>query len=139
MNKTKKTTQILKISNDVFTQRKRVIKMLYEAREILGIDLPRIKVRIAKYEELKDKKILGRCFINQNYITISEDMSNWTDDYLRGVVWHELGHAYFNAQHDDKCPLMSAYCNEAQDRNNLIIAFKKLASKFKTNDCLKVA
>jgi hypothetical protein len=102
----KKTEKILEMNDLLFIQRKRVIAILYEARSILKMNLPRIKVRIVEFEKRKNEIVLGRCFINKDYITISKDITNWSDDFLRSVVWHELAHAFFNAQHDETCPLM---------------------------------
>lgn len=117
--------KILEMTNDLFIQRRRVIQMLYDARKIINQDLPRIKVRIVDFEE--EKNTLGQCYINKDFITISKDLSNWDDDYLRHVVWHELAHAYFNAKHDETCPLMHPNINKAKDKQILTKALKKYA------------
>lgn len=130
-----KKTKILEMNDALFVQRRRVINMLYDARKVIGKELPRIKVRIAEYEKRKGEKVLGRCFIDKDYITISGECSDWSDDYLRQVVWHELGHAYWNAKHDEKCPLMHPYQNETVPRSVLVKALKKIAGT-KTEDAL---
>ena len=121
--------KILEMNDTLFVQRKRVMTMLYEAREILQMDLPRIKVRIVEFEKRKDDYVLGRCYIDKNFITISKEMTEWSDDYLRAVVWHELGHAYFNAKHDEKCPLMHPHMVDLKKSSRAVLAtaLKKLA------------
>ena len=114
--------KILKMTKDLFTQRQRVMDMLYDARNILNTKLPYIKVRIVDFEE--QDKVLGKCFIDKDYITISKDLISWNDDYLREVVWHELAHAYFNAKHDEVCPLMAPKLSNAHSREVLVEALK---------------
>ena len=125
----KKKAEVIPMSDTLFIQRRRVITMLYEARSVLGMELPRIKVRIVEFEKRDNEKVLGRCFIDKDYITISKEMVNWSDDFLRSVVWHELGHAYFNAKHDLTCPLMHPHCNEVKTKATLIKALKKISQR----------
>lgn len=113
---------VLKMDSDLFTQRKRVIKMVHEARSVLGMDLPWIKVRIVSYEEAN---ILGVCTYNKDYVTISEKLKDWDDNYLRHVVWHELCHAYFTTRHDESCILMRAVLTKPGTKAELIKALKK--------------
>jgi hypothetical protein len=125
----KKKSDVIKMSDELFIQRRRIITMLYEAKAVLNMSLPRIKVRIVDYEKHDTYKILGRCFIDKDYITISKDMTNWTDDFLRSVVWHELAHAYFNAKHDMTCPLMHPHCMEAKNKETLALALKRISKR----------
>ena len=85
---------------NIFEQRKRVMKHIYEARQLLGGDLPRIDVKIL---ELKPDQ-LG--FGYKNTIEISHECRHWREDVLRLVVWHELAHAWFSSPHDEDCLLM---------------------------------
>jgi hypothetical protein len=117
--------KIIKMTDSLFIQRRRVMDMLYEAREVLSMELPRIKIRIVDFEE--EKNTLGLCYIDQNYITISKSIDSWDEDYLRHIVWHELAHAYFNAKHDEKCPLMHPIANLGQKKALLTKALKKIA------------
>ena len=119
--------KIIKMNDDLFLQRRRVMTMLYDAHKVLNVDLPRIKVRLVDFE--KEMHVLGKCFINKNYITISKEIVNWDENFLRHVVWHELAHAYFNAKHDEKCPLMNPIVNTGRNRDILIRALKKWARK----------
>lgn len=95
--------QVLKMTDELFTQRRRVITQLYAARKVIGKELPRIKVRIVKFDS---RSTLGVCFIDKDFISISSDLTQWNDEKLRFIVWHELGHAYFRASHDENCVLM---------------------------------
>jgi hypothetical protein len=117
--------RVLEMTNSLFRQRRRVIEMLYEARDIIGKPLPRIKVRIVDFQ--KEGHVLGRCFIDRDYITISKELADWSDTLLRHVVWHELGHAYFSAKHNDKCPLMAPSVTTGAPREELAKALKKLS------------
>ena len=85
---------------------------LYEAREVLQGEFPWIKTRIVEFDE---RNVLGRCALGKNWISISAEMERWNDDQLRLVVWHELGHAYFNVGHDAASVIMRAKV----DLNNL--------------------
>ncbi len=119
--------RILKMTTDLFLQRRRVIEMLYEAHKVLKMDLPRIKVRLVDFEN--ERHVLGKCFINKNYITISKEMTNWSDNFLRHIVWHELAHAYFNAKHDKKCPLMNPIVRNEHSRDVLVKALKQCSRR----------
>jgi hypothetical protein len=92
------------MDDPLFAQRRRVIDCLYDAKRVLGVDLPRVKVRIVDYDEAKT---LGLCHIGKDHITVSGDVFNWSDEKLRHIVWHELAHAWFNAKHDPANPLMA--------------------------------
>lgn len=118
--------KILPMTDKLFAHRRRVIAMLYEARDLLKMELPRIKVRIVDFE---NDRTLGLCFIDKDYITISQDLVNWNDTFLREIVWHELAHAYFNAKHDEKCILMrpTRSLDSQVSKARLARAFKKVA------------
>jgi predicted metal-dependent hydrolase len=122
-----KTETDLTMTEELFIQRQRVIKIINEAKDILNIPLPWLKVRIVSYSS----NTLGRCWIEQNFITISKEMNNWEENYLRSVVWHELCHAYFGTAHDDKCILMAPTLDKPGTKEELIKALKKHSKNFK--------
>ena len=98
-----KGDRVLDSDKAVSDQRKRVIKAIYEAQEILGGKLPWIQIRIAEHSQTNK---LGCSYNGKQFITISDKVDSWDDVKLRHVVWHELVHAYFDYGHNDKCPLM---------------------------------
>jgi len=114
----------LVMTEALFKQRQRIISLLNEAKQILGIQLPWLKVRMVSYEETKT---LGLCWIKQDWISISEKMVSWDENYLRHVVWHELCHAYFNTKHQEDCILMNAILTKPGSKEDLIKALKKHA------------
>lgn len=69
--------EVLKMTDELFKFRKRVIGFLYEARTIIsneiGRELPRIKVRIVDYLN-KGHGVLGKCHVGDNYVTVSKDL-----------------------------------------------------------------
>jgi len=88
----------LQMNDDVYALRRKVIELIYEAKEL--DDLPRIEVRITE----DDKEILGQGRMNQNIIWISRRAV--TEFNLRPIVYHEILHAVYGVPHDEKCPLM---------------------------------
>lgn len=112
------------MNEDLFVQRQRIITLLYEAKNILKIELPRIKVRIVDFEN--EDTTLGKCFINKDYITVSHKLTAWDENYLRLVVWHELAHAYFNAVHEETCPLMSPIARNNISKDQLVKSLLKV-------------
>ena len=113
--------KILNMTPELFKFRKRIIKLLYEAREVLGTELPRIKVRIVEFTK---ENTLGMCFIDKDYITISLKMAPESENVLRQVVWHELAHAYFKAPHKAGCPLMNPSLIRTATKAQLVKALK---------------
>lgn len=99
-----KRVKRVELSDDVFAQRRKIMELIYEAREIIGGDLPYIKIQIVEY--INETDTLGTCYLNKDHVVISKECAKWSKPILRWVVWHELGHAYFNARHDEECPLM---------------------------------
>jgi hypothetical protein len=118
-----KKVEILPMNDELFTQRRRVINALYFVRDVLGMRLPYIKVRIVTFEK---SSVMGRCYIEKDYINISDDILNWNDERLLNVVAHELLHAYYNAKHDDDCKLMSPYYKDLK-KGELIEILKRYA------------
>jgi len=125
--------KILGMGEELHAFRKRIMTLLYEARLVAGMELPWIKVRIVEYDKPEDSRTLGKCFIDKNYITISVELMSWDENDLRHIVWHELGHAYFNAKHDESCPLMhplfSRKAKNNPSRDVMADAFRRIAAQ----------
>lgn len=124
--KDKRINQISKMDDKLFIQRRRIIKMIYEVRNELKLELPYITVRIANF---KQENLLGLGFFIKNQVVISDAVVNWSDEYLRHVVYHELAHAYFNAPHNEKCILMPAIIPKVLgSKTDLLKALKTIAT-----------
>ena len=99
-----------KMNKDTYKLRSRVMELIYEALDY-GIKLPRINVRIGQPTKGNENTLgVGGqkwIWITRNAMNKSTDKALSTD-YLRHVVFHEIGHAVFNLPHDEKCPLMAS-------------------------------
>ena len=93
-----------KMNDEVYKLKRQVINLIYQAKDF-GINLPRINVRVGEPTKGNEKTLgVG----GQKWIWITERAINKSTDYLRHVVFHEIGHAVFNLPHNEKCPLMSS-------------------------------
>ena len=99
-----------KMNKDTYKLRSRVMELIYEALDY-GIKLPRINVRIGQPTKGNENTLgVGGqkwIWITRNAMNKSTDKALNTD-YLRHVVFHEIGHAVFNLPHNEKCPLMAS-------------------------------
>ena len=99
-----------KMNKDTYKLRSRVMELIYEALDY-GIKLPRINVRIGQPTKGNENTLgVGGqkwIWITRNAMNKSTDKALSTD-YLRHVVFHEIGHAVFNLPHNEKCPLMAS-------------------------------
>ena len=93
------------MNDDVYKLRRQVINLIYEVKNGGG-KLPRISVRVGE-QTAKHKNILGCAMMNKNQMWITKDAIDLGTDTLRNVVFHEIAHAVFNVDHDEKCPLMA--------------------------------
>lgn len=131
----KKYGTVLEMNDELFKFRRRIIGLLYEAKQVLGMELPRLKVRVVKYTE---DNTLGMCHADKNYITISEKMAKESENILRQVVWHEIAHAFFKAPHKEGCPLMDASLQRKATKKQLEKALKNTASVKKLEEFLGI-
>ena len=114
-----------KMNNEVYQLRKKVIDILYQAKDF-EINLPRINVRIGNSTE-KHKNVLG-VGGNKN-IWITEKAINKGYQYLLHVVLHELCHAVYNLPHNEKCKLMSSKLDKPCGITQAWKIFKKYSQK----------
>lgn len=119
MNKKMKTKEFnnYKMNDEVYQLRRKVIELIYEAKKTIK-DLPRVEVRIG--ESANCKHTLGIAQMKACKIWITEKAIGRGTDYLRHVVYHELAHAVYGAEHDTKCPLMAPTINKPSDYKTLI-------------------
>ena len=124
--KTKKIKNF-KMNDEVYKLRRQVIELIYEAKRG-GINLPRIAVRIGE-QKAKHKNVLGVATMNGNQMWITKDAIDLGLDVLRNVVFHEIGHAVFNLEHNNKCPLMESKQNTVLNKEDCL----KHLIKYQTN------
>ena len=94
------------MNDAVYKLRRQVIDLIYEAKRG-GVNLPRIAVRVGE-QTAKHKNVLGCAKISGNQMWITKDAIDLGLDTLRNIVFHEIAHAVYGTQHDERCPLMSA-------------------------------
>ena len=91
------------MNNKAFARR--IKKFEKEARKILRV--VHRKVIPIKIESISRAGVAGFYSPYNNCIIISPFISEYSDKELRYVVWHEMGHAYFDSvEHKKGCPLM---------------------------------
>lgn len=119
---------IKKMDDATYTQRRKVMDFVYEAKNLLrseGIALPRIAVRITDAGNC-ESNYAGVAGLNTKEIYIpTRTLNKW---YLRQVVLHEIVHAVTGFMHDDKCPLMHTYIQPGHTQEEID---KKFVSYFK--------
>ena len=131
MKKTKRSNMKTKkiknfdMSPEVYKLRKQVIELIYDAKNN-GIDLPRIEVRIGSATK-GNEHVLGVGRMSKKIIWITEKAINNSTDYLRHVVYHEIGHAVFGLEHNEKCPLMSSELDKPVSRKQALSILRKYA------------
>ena len=106
------------MSDDVYKLRTQVINLIREAKRG-GVNLPRIAVRIGE-QKAKHKNVLGIATMNGNQMWITKDAIDLGLDVLRNVVFHEIGHAVFNLEHNNKCPLMESRQNTVLNKEDCL-------------------
>jgi|TARA_Y100000034_G_C6559365_1_gene241994 hypothetical protein len=128
--KTKKIKNF-KMNDAVYKLRRQVIELIYEAKRG-GVNLPRIEVRIGE-QKAKYKNLLGCATMNGNQMWITKDAIDLGTDALRNVVFHEIAHAVFNIDHDEKCPLMESKQNTVLNKEDCL----KHLIKYQTNKTIE--
>jgi len=104
---------------EIYQKRRMVIDAIYEAKKLaasIGVDLPRIQARIVDKDpnEVIRKSALGTASMGGKEIWIPEDCltGNYTG-YLRQVVFHEILHAAYAIDHDERSKLMASRVGNA--------------------------
>ena len=93
-----------KMNDKVYSERRQVMDIVYEAKKLLGDKFERVDVRIGKAN--KGEIALGVGRLNMNIIWIEEKTLTLHKNIRRQIVLHEIVHALTGFGHDDKCPLM---------------------------------
>ena len=92
-----------KMNDETYALRRVVMGYIYEAKALLGDKFKRVDVRITDCSEacVMGTARMGGCIIWIPASTIKDPAL-----VIRHVVFHELAHAVFNAEHNSRCPLM---------------------------------
>jgi hypothetical protein len=90
----------LKMNKDVYQLRRRVMDLVYEARELKP--LPRITIRITDDNEC----LLGLARMGGNIIWIPKIGVNQSKNELRHTVYHEILHTVYGVGHHNGDKLM---------------------------------
>ena len=98
-----------RMNDKTYKLRSEVMKIIYEAKKLLDGDMPRIDIRITDCDR---KKVLATARMKDCIVWIPVSTIENRREYLREVVYHELCHAIWGIEHDDKCPLMSPVIGE---------------------------
>ena len=98
-------TKNKRMDSATYQQRRAVMAIVYEARELLGGKFSRVEVRIA--ERLHDG-ILGVARLDIQAIFIPENAFDMSELQFRHIVMHELCHTLAGVGHDEDCPLMAS-------------------------------
>jgi len=114
-----------RMNNQVYQLKRNVINIIYDLKRY--VNLPRITVRIT------DKKddLLGRARMNDNIIWIPENTFN--SKYLYQVVLHEILHAVYGIEHNEKCELMSAYVTKQLSKQKSLDIFLGYCKKYQSH------
>jgi hypothetical protein len=117
----------LKMDNDTYALRRKVMNVLYEAKTYVP-NLSRIEVRIT--DKPTHSNHSGIAYMGANVIFIPKRTLGWSEKVIREVVLHEVLHATLSIEHDEKCPLMSATHSVAIPLTKAV-AYKHFVKYFK--------
>lgn len=116
----------LQMNSEVFALRKRAMKFVYEARNLVS-NLPRVEIRIVE----NDGAALGKARIDGvKSISIHVKTFTASEEMLRHVVFHELCHTLFKTKHDEKCKLMMSIVTTAAPKEYIYKTFRSHAANF---------
>ena len=119
-----------RMDENVYNERRIVINLIYKAKILLrashGIEIPRVDVRIAKRED--GEIAVGKARMCDNIIWMPEDYLKSRFTYQ--VVLHELCHALWGIEHDNKCKLMHPNVQVTLGDGEAEILFMQYAKKY---------
>jgi len=113
-----------RMNNQVYQLKRNVINIIYDLKRY--VNLPRITVRVTDNQD----NLLGRARMNDNIIWIPENTFN--SKYLYQVVLHEILHAVYGIEHNEKCELMCKYVKNITKEKALNI-FLSYCNKYNTH------
>lgn len=117
----------LKMDDKVYQLRRRVMNYINRARKVGGPKLPRVDVRIT--ENHHGGHVLGIGLMGDCIVWFPKQLFNEPDHIIAAVTYHELCHAIFSTEHNNKCPLMAPSITRISLRQADRL-FKKYYDKF---------
>lgn len=125
MKKNKVGMKNLEMNAQVFELRQKVMKYVYDAKELLGGNMERVEVRIVQNESGTAAKASRQ----RKHISITTAALEYSPAVLKRIVFHELVHTLTGFGHDEKCKLMNSkgkwiYSNQLESKE-LETIFKK--------------
>jgi predicted metal-dependent hydrolase len=126
MRKNRVGMKNLEMNDQVFELRQKVMKYVYDAKELLGGKMERVEVRIVENE---DGTAARASRSRKKHISITMKACEYSPAVLKRVVFHELVHTLTGFGHDEKCKLMNSkgkwiYSNQLESKE-LETIFKK--------------
>ena len=106
------------MNKETYALRTTVINLIREAK-IGGAKLPWIGVRIGN-QTSNHKNVLGCAIMQGDRLWITEDAISLGTDTLRNIVFHEIAHAVYGTEHDEKCPLMQSALNTILNKEDCL-------------------
>lgn len=116
-----KDVQNYQMNSETYALRKRVINFIYEIKKHVP-NLPRVEVRVGKAIK---RNLLGQAKLNKKIVWITDIALNMNDKELRNTVYHELIHAVYGIEHDEKCPLMQSCLDTVLNKEDCVKHFLK--------------
>ena len=116
------------MNDQTYNERRKVISIIYQCLR-LNKSLPRVEVRIVENKG----NVLGRAtiFSRVPHISITKQAFS-SEDMLHNVVLHELCHTWFDAMHDETCPLMRSTINKPLTKDKAFEIFKEYLKDYKS-------
>ena len=117
-----------KMNNEVYKNKQKVLDFVYELKN-QGLKLPYVRVKIG---DAKKCTILAKAKMKKCEIWVTQKAIDNGKSELRNTIYHELLHAIYGCEHDEKCPIMCAIQVEGETVSKVkaIEIFKKYYNKY---------
>lgn len=112
--------KVMDMEDKTYELRRNVIDIIYMAKRLKNVVLPRIDVRIVDGAT----GCCGYAYMGRNIVHISKKYAKSPKHILTHVVLHEILHAVKSIEHDNKCYLMQPYLPSIFDVNKSIKTFE---------------
>jgi len=123
-----------KMNDNTYKERRIVMNHLYTLKNYvksLGMDIPRVNVRIVESESETSPLGVGRAIDTCIWIPIEYFKNTELEKHLLFVVAHEILHAVYNLDHNNNCKLMQPKLNKNISNNEVLRIFANYVKKYK--------